>query len=328
MKITRENLEFSGKGAVVSSEFLHDNIKIKAEQTELHELVVVNDDQSTRVGWLVPNSFELLADFTTHSDDGARGKSTHDYVEQAVLFDPHNYLSEFIPETMVDVDTTTSKEILDKMLADDKLFNGEINLDSNDHDHGLVIISPHSNLVFVQTDNSSIRVAAPDGVYVLKRGEGRDKLIIIDHDEGINIWGDKNISINSGRFIIDGKPLNIQKIINQAMSSVSMGLAGLSGLAGLGALGSLGNFDFDFDFDDAFDFDFDFDENFIDMSHVDMKMKHFEKKMEKFGKKMEKMGEKMARSFGKNFSKNFIIFDDDDDFDTDFSDAYDVDVDF
>lgn len=262
MKINVDDIQLSGKGAIVSQELVQDNIKLVTDQTELHELVVPDGEETRRIGWLVPNSFEILADFTAHTEHGMRGKSTHDIVERALILDGDGLLAELVAE-LVDVDTSESEALLDNMLHDG--LNGQISLDDTDPSEGLIIISPRNEFVFVQSDDSSIRIHADDGVFVLNRGEDRDKLIVIDKKDGINVVGDKNVSIGPDGLMIDGKPFIIEDIIADITSSIGTSMATLGQT--LGSIGasfgknfgkSFGkNFGKKFD-DDEFDINFDF----------------------------------------------------------------------
>jgi len=314
MKITRENLQLSGKGARVTNELLHDNIKLIADDVLFYEVIVEESDEteetaegmraSRRLGWLVPGSLEILADFTTHSDVGMQGKSTDDHVERSLLLDGSSLLQEFIPQQLEDVDTTEAQELLDRMVEDHGQFTGKINIDNVDQDDGLLVLSPHSKFVFVQTEDTSVRIHAHDGIYVLNRGDGRDNLVIIDHDDGINVRGEKNVSITREGLIINGQPFDLGGIVGNALSSIGPAMASLSSLQ------NLGNISMNFE------------------------------SLEEMGERLGEMGERIGRAFERNFEKNFETkfekkfgknfkkgftkgFDDDDD-----SEFFDVDIDY
>jgi len=262
MKINTENLKLSGKGAVISGEILHENIKLIMNQLEIHELVGGADDQTTRVGWIIPGQFEILADFTAHSDSGMRGESTHDLVEKTLVLDNETILAELIPEELQEMDITASQDILNTMLGTQ--FKGKINLDHHDKDEGLIMVSTASGLVFVQTDTTSVRIKEDVGIFVLERKESGDKLIIIDEDNGINIMGDKSIRIGEDGIYFNDELFDVGSIIGEVATSVGHSMAKLSSSLAKSFGRNFGknfgkNFDFNFDFDDDFDDAFDVD---------------------------------------------------------------------
>ncbi|MHA2503077.1 MAG: hypothetical protein ACXAE3_09415 [Candidatus Kariarchaeaceae archaeon] len=380
MKFNIEDIQLSGKGFISSQEFSHENIKLMLDATQFFE-VVSGGEEPRRLGWLVPNSFTLLADFMAHTKDGARGESTEDAVEAALVLDYDSYLTELVPESLMDLDTAEAQQLLETMLTDgEKTMKGKVNIEEfTEGEKGLLVISPRSNLVFVQADDASIRVAK-EGVYVLKRGKDDeyDKLIMVDSDRGVNIMGDKSISVGPGGIVIDGKDFNPEEIVRNVTKSLEGTLkgigpmmAGLAGMASMGSMGSMGanfgnfanfgnmgdeitrkvnkkinkamkklgkmnfgegKFNFNFDFDDVFDGDFDFD---FDGEEFESDMhewaEDFRESMQGVGDEIRRAMKGVQKDLKKEFKKEFTwtgSFSDDDDVDTDFSDAHDIDVDF
>lgn len=227
MKLNKENVKLSGKGFFVeeNQEWLDDNVKIISLGVEFHEVKSAIDGQQ-RIGWLVMGGLKIVADFTAHTSKGMVGRSVEDNPVYSLIIDKNNKLGDFIAEELIDVNTERSQKLLNKYFTDDINFRGNISIDDNDfEDATLVLISTKSELIFVQTPDSSIRVHS-DGVMVLNKKE--DKITIISKSDGVvHIESDKSIRIGNGKIMIDGKDFSPAKILSKVAFSLSEAIADL-----------------------------------------------------------------------------------------------------
>ncbi len=226
LKVPFDKIKVSGKGffAEEHKEWVDDNIKLISPGVEFHEIVFDNDEQ-VRIGWLVMGAINLQADFTAHTEDGMIGKSVEDHPVYCLIYDKNDKLSDFIAETLIEVDITDSQKLLEKYILEKGEFNKNINLDGDDEDV-FIIISTKSELVYVQTNDTSIRVAKGE-VMVLNRKE--DKLTMISKEDGmIHIGAEKSITIGNGKISIDGKEFSPEKIAQDVKKAVSSALSSLS----------------------------------------------------------------------------------------------------
>lgn len=245
MKLMRDELQLTGKGFRTTTDWLNENIKIVAEDIYFHELVVA--ETQDRIGWIIPETFSLLADMTAHTPDGMRGRSTNDKCIKSLVIDPDNLLADIIPDELEEIDVSESKTILDKLLEDQKGMFGNTHFDGD----GLIIVSTSTGVVFVQAEDTSVRIKDNEGIMVLKRkDEGQDSLTTIDSNDGIFISSeDKQVRIGSDGIVINGEPLNFENMMAKVSKSIKKAFTGKKF-----------NFDFDFDFGESRGFD-DFDDS-------------------------------------------------------------------
>ncbi|MHA2170446.1 MAG: hypothetical protein ACXAB7_11185 [Candidatus Kariarchaeaceae archaeon] len=226
LKVPFDKIKVSGKGffAEEHKEWVDDNIKLTSPGVEFHEVVYDNEEQ-VRIGWLVMGAINILADFTAHTDDGMIGKSVEDHPEYCLIYDKTRKLGDFITETLIEVDTTNSQKLLEKYILEKGEFNKNINIDDDDEDV-FIIISTKSELIYVQTNNTSIRLVNGE-VMVLNRKE--DKLTMVSKEEGmIHIGAEKSITIGNGKISIDGQEFSPEKIAHEVKKAVSSALSSLS----------------------------------------------------------------------------------------------------
>jgi hypothetical protein len=226
LNVPFDKIKLSGKGffAEEYKEWVDDNIKLISPGVEFHEIVFDNDEL-VRIGWLVMGSINVLADFTSHTENGMIGKSVADHPVYCLIYDKNEKLGDFISETLMEVDTTDSQKLLEKYIFEKGEFNKNINLQDDD-ENVFILISTKSELVYVQTNDTSIRVVNGE-VMVLNRKE--DKLTMVSKEEGmIHIGGEKSITIGNGKISIDGKEFSPEKIAQDIQKAVSSALSSLS----------------------------------------------------------------------------------------------------
>ncbi len=226
MKIKYENIKLTGKGffAEENQEWLDDNLKIVSPGVEFHEVIYDDIDKQYRIGWLVMGKLCVIADFTTHTEKGMVGRSVEDNLIYSLIYDPKDKLKEYVSEDLQEVSLEKSQKLLKKYFVEGTKLTGNIQLDKEDEDDVLVIISISSHLVFVQNVDASIRVGSSE-VMVLSKKESRDKLTIISQEDGIlHIGEDKSISIGGNKIIINGKDFSPEKIVKTVSNALSNAL--------------------------------------------------------------------------------------------------------
>ena len=154
MKMNYNDIALSGKGfRVINQEWNHENIKLMGENCDFHELVEA--EGSARLGWIVLDKVEIIADFTTHTERGMEGKSVHDTIEYPMILDANDFLGDFVPENIEDVNTEISSKILEKMKISD--VDSHISLDQ-DNDKFIALLSTKTEYFLLQSDKNSIRI--------------------------------------------------------------------------------------------------------------------------------------------------------------------------
>ena len=65
-------MKLSGKGKRVNQpfEWLDDNFKLTTNNSIFHEIIIEEEGEEKRFGWISPNSITIQADFTAHTADG------------------------------------------------------------------------------------------------------------------------------------------------------------------------------------------------------------------------------------------------------------------
>ncbi len=213
MRYDINDLKLSGKAFISDGEWLDENVKIESRGVKFFEVLI----DELPIGWIVMGPINLLADFTAHTSKGMQGKSVDDTIEYAFILDMKNKLAS---SELNEYDIDEAQVVLDKYKLDKLEHN--IDLDGK-NDDAVIIISTKSKYIFVQTDDSSIRICEGE-VMILKR-KGVEKLVHLNAKNGVlSIGDDKSIEINNGQIKINGEDFNPEKIISSALDSISKSL--------------------------------------------------------------------------------------------------------
>ncbi len=228
MKFDFSKIKLSGKGinVVHAFEWFDDNFKLMAENTVFHEVLLEDEGEEKRVGWISPDLIKLQVDFTTHTSEGMIGESVYNEINSFLIIDLNNRFGQNLSNELQDVNSEETQELLDKYSKnrDESIF-GHVNIRGDEMDNGVFIISIAEKLVYIQSPVQSIKIG-DNGVYVLDRK--KDTLTLVSESNGITIIesGRSKVEINDKQHIrINGKELNPHSIINHVTNSIAHALS-------------------------------------------------------------------------------------------------------
>ncbi|OLS28447.1 MAG: hypothetical protein HeimC2_06660 [Candidatus Heimdallarchaeota archaeon LC_2] len=224
MKLDFTKMKLSGKGKYVTQpfEWVDDNFKLIAENTVFHEVLIEDNEEEKRIGWISPDSIKVQVDFTTHTNEGMIGESVHNEIKSFLIFDINHRFGQNLTQELKDVNSEECQALLNSYshYHDETIF-GNINLADTEDEGTVFILSIIEKLVFVQSPNQSIKIG-DGGVYVLDRE--KESLTLITENDGITVIesGKSMVEINDKQHIrINGKEFDPNSIINHIAESIS-----------------------------------------------------------------------------------------------------------
>ena len=217
MRTKFDNLKLSGKGIQVSGEYAENNIKLVFDNVQFLE--IVDKTTENEFGWYANGEFLLQCDFTAHTRKGMVGESFEYDCKLAFIRESNKIISSLTDGELQEVDISEAGTAFQKMFNTNfDHLRGDINFDNRDDE--LIIISTVSEVLHVQSDEESINISNR-GIHVLKLDD--EKLSIINGKNGITVVNDngKTVRIGGSKGIeIDGVDINFNTIAKNIQRSM------------------------------------------------------------------------------------------------------------